>query len=435
MTQRGSRLLLAAAALLAGAAISLRVQAETLEQAWRIAATRNQTLAAAAAEVQAARAGARAARDARWPSIEAQASYTHLGQAPELDVVTPSLAFRSGPIFKDNQYVSGTVQMRVPLYTGGAIRAGVAAARDGLRGATAEQHATAEDVRLEVAEAYVAVLRAQRQARVADLSVKSLAAHLRDVKAKFDRQMVAKSDLLAAEVALANARSSQVSAGNALEVSREEYNRLLGEPLERVPHLDPVLPSIAVDRLPLAELVQRALETRGELHALAAHAGALAARARAADASRLPHLAAMGGYTHFDNQILNHQNFSSVGVGFTWKLFDGGAAANEADALRARSRAERRRLADLRSRIALEVRADWQALAAARARVNASRAATAQAAENLHVSRQLYGVGLASNTQVLQAVTLRTQAQEDYNNSRLDAALDGLRLAYAVGAL
>ena len=431
----GSATLLAATLLAASAALALQARAETLEGAWRVAAARNQTLAAAAADVQAARAGERAAGDARWPSIRAEASYTHLGQAPELQVVTPSLAFRSGPIFKDNQYVSGTVQMRVPLYTGGAIRAGVAAARDGFAGATAAQRATAEDVRLAVAQAYVAVLRSQRQLRVADASVKSLAAHRHDVEAMFQRQTVAKSDLLAAEVALANARSAKVDAENALAVSQEEYNRLLGEPFDRVPHLDPVLPTLSIDDLPLQELVQRALANRGELHALAAQASALVARARVAGASRLPHLAALGGYTHFDNQILNRENFSSVGVGFTWKLFDGGAAANEADALRARSRADRHRLDDLRSRIELQVRADWLALGAARERVNASRAATAQAAENLRISRQLYKAGLASNTQVLQAVTLRTQALEDYNNAVLDAELDGLRLAYAVGAL
>ncbi len=434
MRQR-SRMPVAAMLLAASAALALQAHAETLEEAWRLAAARNQTLAAAAAEVQAARAGERAARDRRWPSIEAEASYTHLGQAPELDVVTPTLAFRSGPIFKDNQYVSGTVQMRVPLYTGGAIRAGIAAARAGLTGASAERTATAADVKLAVAQAYVTVLRAQRQLRVAQASVTSLAAHLRDVEAMFHRQMVAKSDLLAAEVALANARSSKVSAQDAVEVAQEEYNRLLGEPLSRVPHLDPVLPTFSVDALPLKELVQRALASRPELRALAARAGALADRARAAGASRLPHIAAMGGYTHFDNQILNRENFSSVGVGFTWKLFDGGAAANEADALRARSRADRRRLADLRSRIELEVQADWLALGAARERVSASRAATAQAAENLRISRELYGVGLASNTQVLSAVTLRTQAEENYNNAVLDAALDQLRLAYAVGAL
>ena len=424
-----------AVVMIASAACFAQARPETLEQAWRLAAARNQTLAAVADDVQAAQASARAARDARWPSIETQASYTRLGQTPELDVVTPVSAFRSGPIFKNDQYVSASVQARLPLYTGGAIRDGIDAARSGLRDASAEQRAVGADVKMEVAETYVAVLRAQRELAVEQASVTSLGAHLRDVQAMFHRQLVAKSDLLAAEVVLANAREDEVSAQNTLAIAQAEYNRLLGEPLERVPQLDPDLPVFAVDDLPLAALLERALRARPELQALDAQAGTLAAQARAANASRLPRIAALAGYTHFDNQILNREDFSMVGVGFTWKLFDGGAAANDADVLRARSRAALRQLADLRSRIELAVTTDWLALAAARAQLEASRAATAQAAENLRESRQLYGVGLASNTQVLDAVTLRAEAERDYDDATLDEGLNRLRLAYAVGAL
>ena len=409
--------------------------AETLQQAWQTAIARNQGLAAAEAQVQGARARARAARDARWPTVSANVSYTHLGQAPELDVVTPALSFRSGPIFHNNEFVSGTVQMKIPIYTGGAIRAGIAAGRAGLAGASAAERATLEDLKLAVAQAYVGVLRAQRQLTVADSAVRSLRAHLRDVRDMFRRQLVAKSDLLAAEVALANAREAQVSATDSVAVARAGYNRLLGEPLGRVPQLAAGLPDCPVDDLPLAALLRRALASRSELTALSSEARSLASRARAESASRLPQLAAVGGFTHFDNQILNRENFSTVGVGFTWKLFDGGQAANEAEALRARSRATGRELDDLRSRIELEVRADWLALASARARVTAARAATAQAAENLRISRELYGADLASNTQVLEAVTLETRAKQNYDNAVLDEALSRLQLAYAVGAL
>ncbi len=426
---------LAAAVLGAVVALSVQAQAQTLEQAWRLAAAHDRTLAAAADDVQAARSSARAARDGRWPSIESQASYTRLGQTPELDLVTPASAFRSGPIFKNDQYVSASVQARLPLYSGGAIRNGIEAARAGLKGASATERAVSADVKLEVAAAYVAVLRAQRALGVARSSVTSLAAHVHDVQAKYARQVVAKNDLLAARVALANAREQQVVASNALALAEAAYDRLIGAPLDRVPHLDPRLPVLAIDSVPLAALLARALHSRQELRALGARAAALSARARVVNASRLPHIAAFGGYTHFDNQILNHQNFSMVGLGFTWKLFDGGAAANEADALRARSRAERQRLADLRSRIELAVRAAWLQLAAARARIEASRAATAQAAENLRISRELYRVGLASNTRVLEAVSLRAEAERNYDDATLDEALDRLRLAYAVGAL
>lgn len=53
----------------------------------------------------------------------------------------------------------------------------------------------------------------------------------------------------------------------------------------------------------------------------------------------------------------------------------------------------------------------------------------------LAVLRELYGVGLASNTQVLDAVTLAVQATNDHANAVLDEALAALELAYAVGEL
>lgn len=431
LRRAGACLALAAAGFMARGA-----HAETLEQAWRMAVANNQTLAAAAADVQGARASLRAAGDARWPTVDTSAGYTRLNASPALDVVTPGFTFRSGPIFKSDQYVSGTVQVKVPLYAGGQITAGMHAARQALTGATAQERATLANLKLAVAQAYVGVLRARSQLAVANASVKSLEAHVGDVKSMFQRQMVAKSDVLAAEVALANAEQMQVSAANAVQDALAGYNRLLGEPLGRSPHLDAQLgidPALIGE--PLSALLRQALASRSELKGMAAQSRALAAQSRAVTATRLPHVALTGGYTHFDNQILDRQNFSMVGVGFTWKLFDGGVARNEAQSLRSASRAADSRLADLRGQIELQVRQDWLAVKAAQARVAASRRATAQAAENLRISRELYGVGLASNTQVLEAVTLEIQANNNHDNAVLDEGLARIELAYAVGDL
>lgn len=436
---RATRPLPRAAACLAVTVAALgvhRAAAETLDEAWQMAIANNQALAAAHDEVQGARAKLRAARDGRWPSVDTNVDYTRLSSAPQLDVVTPGLTFRSGPIFEDDQYVNGSVQLKLPLYAGGRITAGIRAARASLSGMSAQEQVTLSDLKLAVAEAYVAVLRARRELAVVDASVESLSAHVSDAKNMFQRQMVAKSDVLAAEVALANAEEQQVSTANAVQIALAEYNRLLGEPLERAPPLEGHLtvdPTLIAE--PVGALVRQALAARNELKGLAAQSGALAAQARAVSASRLPQVALIGGYTHFDNQILDRQNFSAVGVGFSWNLFDGGVARNEAQSLRSESQAAGRRLGDLRSQVELQVRRNWLAVRAAQARVAASREATAQATENLRISRELYGVGLAANTQVLDAVTLEVQATNNHDDAVLDEALAGIELAYAVGTL
>ena len=67
--------------------------------------------------------------------------------------------------------------------------------------------------------------------------------------------------------------------------------------------------------------------------------------------------------------------------------------------------------------------------------MKASREAVAQAQENLRMSRELYGVGLATNTQVLDAVALQVSGVNNHDNAVLDEALSRVRLARSVGDL
>ena len=423
--------------LLASALAVTRVPAETLQEAWSQAVAHDQSLAAVSAETAAAQANERAARGARWPSINADAGYTRLNVSPTMEASLQSGGtFQTGPIFRDNQYVSGGVHITMPLYAGGRIAAGIDAAHQSATGAGELEQATASTLRLQVAESYVAVLRARHALKAATSSLESLSAHGEDVQHLVESESVPQSDLLAARVAIANAQQAQVRAANAVEIALASYNRRLGQPLERPAELDERLPADTdLSAQPIEALIARALASRGELKAAAAQADALASQARAERGKLLPQLALTGGYTHFDNQILDRQDFSSVGVGFTWNLFDGGQARNRAAALRIEGKAQQSRLDDLRSQIALEVRQNWLDVQEAQARVKASREAVSQAQENLRMSRELYGVGLATNTQVLDAVSLQVQAINNRDNAVLDEALSRLRLARAVGEL
>ncbi len=410
--------------------------AETLEEAWRRAMENDQALAAVASETEATRADERAARAARWPVIQASAGYTRLGTAPALDVPGQGLSFRSPPIFDEDDFVSSAAQVRLPLYAGGQISAGIAAARSNRIAAEATEQSSRAALKLDVARAYVGVLRVRRALEAAESSVASLAAHVADVEQMVERELVPRADLLAARVAFANAEHARVRAANDLQIAHAAYNRRLGEPLDRSVDLDeriPTDPTLA--RQPVEALIERALASRSELQAMAAQADALASQAEAQLAALRPRIELTGGYNYFENEILDREDFSMVGVGVTWNLFDGGQARNRAAALRHAGRAAQLRLNDLRSMIELEVRQAWLDVKAARARIDASCEAVAQAEENLRTARELYSVDLGTNTQVLEAISLRTAAVTNRDNAVLDEALAQLQLARAVGAL
>ncbi len=409
--------------------------AETLEQAWQLAMEHDYGLAAATADLASARASERAARGARWPSLTASGGYTRFDTAPQFRFATSGFTLQA-PIFSGDDYGQGSVQVKVPLYTGGRISAGIGAAHQAAVGASEAEHAARSTLRLDVAQSYVDVLRTKRMLATAQSSVASLEAHAKDVEQMVERELVARSDLLAARVALANAEQQRVRAENGVALAYAAYNRRLGESLDRTPDLDEKLPiETTLSAEPLDALVRRALDNRSELGAMTARADALALQSTAERAELLPQLAISGGYTYFENQILDRKDFSSVGIGVTWNLFDGGQARNRSAALRSASHAARRRADDLRTQIELEVREAWLDVREARARLTASREAVAQADENLRITRELYGSGLGTNTQVLDAVALQVSAANNRDNATLDESLAMLKLARAVGAM
>lgn len=421
------------AVLASGAALA----GESLQDAWTMALARDAAVAAAQADVEAAMAGERAARAGRLPRVEAMGGYTRYDTAPALSIVTPGLSFSSPPIFDDDDTVMAGAQLSLPLYTGGALSASIRAARLGREAAEAVGEQSVADLRIEVAERYVGVLRARRALASAEASVTSLAAHVADVEVMVQREMVATSDLLAARVALANATQQRVRARNGVQLAEAAYNRRLGQPLDRVPEIEDraSLNGLAEETRDLAALLVAATANRSELRALDARAGALEAQGRAERAKLLPQFALQGGWQHLETTVLDREEFSSVGVGFRWTLFDGGQALNQARALERAGRAARLRREDAAALLQLQVREAWLGLAEADARRVASREAVEQAEENLRINRELYGAGLVANTQVLDAVALRVAATNNRDDAAMDLELVRLRLARATGEL
>lgn len=410
---------------------------ESLQDAWAMALSRDATVAAAQADVDAATAGERAARAARLPRVEAIGAYTRYDTAPSLSIVTPGLSFSTPPIFDGDDTVMAGAQLSLPLYTGGALSASIRAARFAREATEAVGEQSIADLRIEVAERYVGVLRSRRAFVSAEASVTSLAAHVADVEAMVQREMVATSDLLAARVALANATQQSVRARNGVQLAEAAYNRRLGQPLDRVPEIEDraSLNGLPEETRDLPALLAAAAANRSELRALDARAGALAAQGRAERAKLLPQFALQGGWQHLETTVLDREEFSSVGIGFRWTVFDGGQALNQARALERAGRAARLRREDAAALLQLQVREAWLGLAEADARRAASREAVEQAEENLRISRELYGAGLASNTQVLDAIALRVAAANNRDDAAMDFELARLRLARATGEL
>lgn len=420
-----------AAALAVGIAAHGSAGAETLADAWRMALERDSSVAAARSDREAADADRSVAVRARFPVLDVSGAYTRIGTVPSLDVGTP-IGRLSAPVFENDTYATGSVDVSVPLYTSGRLSGAIGAANAVAAGVAAVETRTVADTKLAVTEAYVDVLRARHALEAATSNVEGLEGHLHDVQVMYDREAVAQTDLLAVQVALADAQQQRLSAESGLRIASAAYNRRVGQPLDRRLDLDEPAPP-----QPMAEgldqLVAAALDRRPELAALAAQRDAYEQSSHAERAAMLPQFVLRAGWKHLDNALLDRQDYSTVGVAFQWRLFDSGQARARVAALRSRARATEQRLADARSLIALEVESQYLNQSDARARVGVGRSAVTQAEENLRIAKELYGSGLGTNTQVLDAEALRVTAVRNRDDALLDQLVAAYRLRRATG--
>jgi outer membrane protein len=428
------RACLTAVMLLAAAGVT---RAENIEDAWRMARETDPTLAAAQSEAAAADSGRLAAERQRWPVLRANTSYTQLNESPAFEIVTPAGTIPSQKIWRNDGFTLAGVEVAVPLWTGGKISGAIGAATADSVVANAQARQASGDLELAVVKAYLGVLRARRALSVADSNVASLDAHAAAVQVMYQKEAVAQNDLLAAQVALSNARQERLRAANGVRLATAGYNRHVGQPLDRIPDLDDPSNAATADigARDKSSLVAQALDRRPELEALRAAQSSYGHAADAARAERWPQLQLKAGYSHIDNQILDRENFAYVGVGFEWRLFDSGQTAAKAAALGHRARAAERQLADAHAAIELEVEDATLRLDEATARVALSTEAITQAEENLRIARELYGSGLGTNTQVLDAETLRVAALTNHDNARYDRLQAIYELRHATGAI
>jgi outer membrane protein len=421
-----------AAAFLFALTIVSAASAETLEDAWKIALAVDHRVQASRINIEAGKQTLSAARAERIPSVTVQSGYTVLNHAPAAAINDPHFPVNQFPTAEDKSFSYKTA-LAVPLFTGGFISNNVNASGSELGTAIQDEMKTELDVKLSVADAYVSVLRAKRGVEVAESTVDSLSAHVKDVTNFYEQGTVTKNDLLAAQVSLADASQRLTQALNNLNIADAAYNRLLGRPLDHEVTIDDL--SAEPVKVDINALTKQAISNRPELASLAEQSKTLRYRAASVRSSIWPQVFLSGGYDYEQNKYQVFQGLWSATLGLKWDLFDGGVARHNSNALLQKADAVNNLRADAESVIALQVRQASLDIDETFKRIEVTRDAVAQSEENLKVTRDRYREGVGTNTEVLDAETLRTRSLNNHYNAIYDAVTAKIHLRYAVANL
>jgi outer membrane protein TolC len=331
------------------------------------------------------------------------------------------------------------LDLQWPIYNGGQTDALERAARAEASAATADVAAAQADLRLEVARAFWALVTARATAAVLDRSLARAQANVAEVRERLNAGLIPPNEVASAEAQESRQRMLLIETRNQGEQSSAELARLIGENVvQRIePAADLELEAPASASLP--ELIANAQSTRDERRAMQLRITAAEEQVAAALGSRRPAVAIASG---FDYARPNPKIFPrtdrwdeswDAGISATWALWDGGRARAEAAQARTLVDAARQRLAEFDSVVALDIRQRLLDIDSGRAALVAAEDSVRAATEARRVVGERYQVGVAIQTEVLDADVALLQAELDRTRAIASVRFAEARLTRALG--
>ena len=284
-------------------------------------------------------------------------------------------------------------------------------------------------IALAVKEAYTNILLAQRLIRVQEQALERAELNLTSAKGFLDVGTQPLSTVVRAEVDVANAKVGLIDARNALRTARVALNTAMAieasTPTEIRDNLE--YEPITLDR---EALRTEALRQSPEYRAAKLQSSAAEANVQVASRNFLPDVSGVGSYGGAQPEL--NQTWS-LGLAFTWTIFDGGrliAAHQEAKANlgAANARIKAAELALLQNLEQAEI-----AVEATQERIQAAQVLISSAQENFRLAQGRFDVGVGTILELTDAQLALTQAQNTEAQALADYRISLARLDRSVG--
>src|SRR5512141_2072681 len=335
-----------------------------------------------------------------------------------------------------NRYAA-KVGVSQPLYSSGAVAAGIRAAGKGLATADDRLRIARHAVLRDVSSAFHDILLGRELNRIAVEDRAQKARHLDEARKKYAAGTATDYDILAAEVALRNTEPAVVRTENSIRTVRERLRFLLGRERSEVDAKGDLSVEV-VDPPEYGKALATAVEHRPELFDLRHRQGGaqeLLVIARTGNRPRLDVRGALG-WQEIDFGVVDLTGKTwSAGVFASWPLFDGlrtrGRVAQAGSDVRT-LRIEEVQLIDA---IALEVRDAVNAVREAGEIVNALSGTVDQADRLVTLAEKGYEYGVKTRLEVDDAQLNLSRALGNLARSRREYLVAGALLRYAMGTL
>lgn len=405
----------------------LRVTPDTAAQ---LAVSRSTQIAINEQQVVSARGQLREVKAMTRVHVDGSASYTRSGPPTtfELPGDTGGQTIEFSPTASHRE----SVQVTLPVYTGGRLRFATRAAHAGIAAAEQGGMATAVQTAIAARQAVYGVLRLQQLVIVAEQRLTAVAEHLRIAQAMFDAGTAPRFEVVQAETELARARGDVIHARTGVAQQKAVLTQLLLAPQgteiiteEGVP---PTLPEGDQHAL-----IGAALQERPEIGVMEATVRARESLVRLAHAQNDPSAAVVGQVTNQSATIASAGLSWSLTASVTVPIYDGGEKEAKVTQAQADLETARLNLESAQQQIALQVTQALLSVDDGREALAVAEQGETEARERLRIAQVRFTNGVGLGVEVLDAQTTLAAAQTQVVNARYDLQVATATLRAALG--
>lgn len=325
-----------------------------------------------------------------------------------------------------------------PVFAGGRLIWGVMSGRASARAGAASREEQRQRLVVDVARAYLAVLKAQGLKKVADTSREASVQNEELALAQYESEAISRAEYLKAVVRRGTDETASIAANAAVETARLAFFTTVGmEPDEDLTFAE--VEGIAPRELPTVnDLTEQAMARRPDVTKTVAEKRVADLGVRSARAGWFPALAASASYDWNDVNAPSRETWNDydewiLGVTASWDVFD--SFSTKANVDRARAAAANARVAHdrLRDAVMLDLTRAYYEYKKQAETVTVAEKTAAAAEEEFAIVRELYALGGASTLELTDAQARFVEAQNSFVEAKYDFLLADFDLNRALG--
>ncbi|MEJ2346979.1 MAG: TolC family protein [Gammaproteobacteria bacterium] len=327
------------------------------------------------------------------------------------------------------------LQLNIPIYNGGLVMGGLHQAEAMLKAARAGEAMAQQKLLFEVLRLYEGIRTADGYVNAAQQGIKAAQSYVDLTHKLLARGVVAKTDVLQANIHLDDARLALAEAQKRKALATAGLRIIAGIDDDRPVRLSPESVVLTLPTSDLKQLKGQALAANPGLQALDSRVRAAQAGVTQARAAYLPHFNVMVAHEWNDEKMGFASNSYTVAGVLSWDVFDFGTRNGALDRAQAGVIRGRGALRQAQNQLRLKIDEAWQEVHLAGIRLHLKHDAVADATEAARLAKLRYAQGVETFTQLIATQAALDKARADVVAARYQQVMAQAGLLLALGQL